>query len=465
MKTIFDSKRVHMIGIKGAGMSALAEILAGRGIRVGGSDTEERFFTDETLRRRGIKFVEGFSPENIPDDADTIVYSTAYRPETNNELAVAISRADLRVLSYPEAVGDITRERLSILVAGTHGKTTTSGLLSETLKFLGEDPLSLVGSAISAWGGNALLGQGKYFVLEADEYQNKFQYYEPWSVLLTSLDWDHPDFFPDMEAYQHTFRDLIRRIPSHGFLVSWGDSASVADVVRVSRAQKRSYGFLPGNDIRAVDYEPIREGPYRQTFRLLQGDNDLGQFRLRLAGKHNCLNATGVVAFLLAMKFDVDAVRRGMENFFGTARRFEYVGEKNGALIYDDYAHHPEEIRATLSAFRELFPDRNIVAVFHPHTFSRTKALLPEFAQSFDAADRVVVLDIYGSAREAVGGVSSPDVVSLINRYHRDKADYISTIKEAILAMRSNLDSNDLVVTLGAGDVWRVGKGILEDSL
>lgn len=452
-----------MIGIKGAGMSALAEILAGRGIRVGGSDTEERFFTDETLRRRGIKFVEGFSPENIPEDADTIVYSTAYRSETNDELANALSRTGVRVISYPEAVGDITRERLSILVAGTHGKTTTSGLLSETLKFLGEDPLSLVGSSISAWGGNALLGAGKYFVLEADEYQNKFRHYEPWSVLLTSLDWDHPDFFPDMEAYRQTFRDLIRRIPPHGFFVFWGDSASVVEVARDSRAQKRSYGFLPGNDIQAVDYEPIREGPFRQTFRLLQGDADLGSFRLRLAGKHNCLNATGVVTLLCAMKFDIDTIRRGMENFFGTARRFEYIGEKNGTLLYDDYAHHPEEIRATLSAFRELFPNRNIIAVFHPHTFSRTKALLPEFAQSFDVADRVVVLDIYGSAREVAGGVSSMDIVSLINRYHRDKAEHIPTIEEAIFSVKSHLDSNDLIVTLGAGDVWKVGKGIVEN--
>lgn len=466
MKSLSDARHIHMIGIKGAGMAALAEILAGRGLRVGGSDTSEYFFTEETLRRRGIRYTEGFSSENIPKESDTIIYSTAYTPETNAELASAFELSEktgVRLIRYPEAVGDLTRERLSILVSGTHGKTTTSALLSETLKFLGEDPLALVGSAIATWGGNALLGSGKYFVLEADEYQNKFQYYEPWSVLLTSLDWDHPDFFPNVEVYQQTFRELVKRIPAHGFLVSWGDSAAVAAVAMDSRAQKRSYGFLSHNDVCIADYEPIREGLFRQTFRLFEGECDLGMFRLRLAGKHNALNAAGVVTLLLALKFDIEKIRQGMEHFFGTARRFEYIGERDGALVYDDYAHHPEEIKATLAAFRELFPERNIIAVFHPHTFSRTKALLGEFAQSFDAADRVIVLDIYGSAREVAGGVSSAELVSLINRYQHDKAMHIPTSEDAIEYLKEKLGGSDLLVTLGAGDVWKVGRGILEE--
>ena len=464
MKSFADVIRVHMIGIKGAGMAALAEILSGRSLLVGGSDTHEHFFTDEVLRRRGIRFTEGFSPKNIPDDADCIIYSTAYTPENNEEIAAAYARAatsDICVVSYPEAVGELTRERLSILVSGTHGKTTTSALLAETLKALHADPLALVGSSISSWGGNALLGSGKYFVLEADEYQNKLRHYEPWSVILTSLDWDHPDFFPDMQSYAETFRALLRRIPPHGFLIFCGDSASVADVVSVSRAQKRSYGFLPENDIRIVDYEPLLEGSFHQQFHLFEGEHDLGLFRLRLAGKHNAQNAAAVAALLLALKFDVDDIRRGMEHFFGTARRFERVGEYRGAPVYDDYAHHPEEIRATLAAFRELFPTRNIIAVFHPHTFSRTKALLEDFAQSFDAADRVIVLDIYGSARETAGGVSSADLVALMNRYRREQALHIPTPEAVIETLKESLGPDDLVVTLGAGDVWRVGTGVL----
>lgn len=463
MVSFSEMKRVHMIGVKGAGMAALAEILTGRGIRVTGSDTAEVFFTDEILLKRGIRPKEGFDPENIPRDVDAIIYSTAYRPETNAELASALLLADTLILSYPEAVGHLTRERLAVLVAGTHGKTTTSALLAETLAFLQSDPLALVGSKISAWGGNALLGKGNYFILEADEYQDKFQYYDPWSVLLTSVDWDHPDFFPDSAAYGDTFSRLIARIPAHGFLVFWADSASVATLAAPSRAQKRSYGFLPGSDIRIVDYRPIPDGPFRQSFCLLEGEQSLGTFRLRLAGRHNALNAAGVVAFLRALKFDADRIRTGMERFFGTARRFEYVGTRGGALVYDDYAHHPEEIRATLVAFRELFPERNIIAVFHPHTFSRTKALLGDFAQSFDAADRVIILDIYGSAREAAGGVSSEELVSLVNRYHRDKAVHIPTIDQVTEHLVDTHTPNNLIVTLGAGDVWKVGKSIVEN--
>ena len=467
MKYFSNMRRVHMIGVKGAGMAALAEIFAGFGIPVSGSDTHERFFTEEGLRQHGIRYIEGFSPSNIPDDADTVIYSTAYTPEGNGELSSAFDRAKtgrIRVLSYPEAVGELTKERLSVLVSGTHGKTTTSALLAETLKFLNEDPLALVGSSIAAWGGNALSGKGKYFVLEADEYQNKLRYYEPWSVILTSVDWDHPDFFPNAESYQEAFRELVRRIPTHGFLISCGDSAAVAKVAMRAHAQKRTYGFLSGNDIRITEYEPIREGPFRQQFRLFEGERDLGVFRLRLAGKHNAQNAAAVATLLLALKYDMDTVQRGMEHFFGTARRFEYVGEYRGALLYDDYAHHPEEIRTTLSAFRELFPEKNIIAVFHPHTFSRTKAFLEDFAQSFDAANRVLVLDIYGSARETEGGVSSGELVSLINRYHHDQAEHIPTIEQAIPELKRSLEGNDLVVTLGAGDVWRIGAGILSEQ-
>ncbi len=462
---LFEAKKIHMIGIKGAGMAALAEILTDRHIRVSGSDTSEHFFTDNVLLRRGIRPIEGFSPDNIPSDVDVIIYSTAYKADTNRELAAAQERGKTaRILSYPEAVGEITREHLSILVCGTHGKTTTSALLAETLKFLDADPLALIGSKISAWGGNALFGEGNHFVLEADEYQNKLQKYEPWSALLTSVDWDHPDFFPNEASYEESFREMIRRIPSHGFLVSCGDSASVVSIARESHAGNYSYGFLADNDFRVMDYTPLCDGPFRQSFRIVNQGVDFGTFRLRLAGRHNAANATGVAALLFLMKFDMDRVRAGMESFFGTARRFESVGEYNGALLYDDYAHHPEEIKSTLVAFRELFPERNIIVVFHPHTFSRTRTFLQEFAQSFDMADQVIVLDIYGSAREEQGGVSSVDLTTLINRYYREKALYIPTIEDVVDFLRKMpLTKNDLVVTMGAGDVWRIGRELLSD--
>lgn len=463
MEPLITEKRIHLIGVKGAGMASLAEIYVSQGTRVTGSDTSEKFFTDEILSRLGVVFVESFSPENIPKDVERIVYSTAYRPETNEELRVALERKDIPVMSYPEAVGELTRKRLAILVSGTHGKTTTTALLAETLRAIGLDPLALVGSCPIGWDGGALVGSGQYFVLEADEYQNKFQYYEPWGGILTSVDWDHPDFFPDENAYRETFRTMIRRIPPQGILAYCGDSADVASIASVCRGRTLSYGFLESNDVRVTSYQPMEHGEYRQEFQLSVHGEDIGHFQLRLAGWHNALNAAAVVALSILLGVQVDdAFKKALGNFRGTARRFEYVGTSHGALLYDDYAHHPEEIRATLHAFRELFPKRNIIAVFHPHTFSRTKALLEPFAQSFDDADVVVVLDIYGSAREKQGGVSAQDLVALINRYGGgNKARHIPSLAEVALDLSEKIGENDLVVTLGAGNVWEVGKKLM----
>lgn len=464
-----NMSHVHLIGIKGAGMTALAEVMAKSDIRVTGSDTEEVFFTDAVLKRVGISVIEGFSPDNIAADTDLIVYSTAYVPEKNTELKAAFE-SGIRTISYPEALGELMREKMGLAVCGTHGKTTTSALLAEVLRTVGEDPLAIVGSKIVQWEGNALVGTGKYFVLEADEYQNKFQYYSPFGVVLTSVDWDHPDFFPDVASYRQVFVDLMERIPHHGVLVSCGDSASVVEVARSAHCRKASYGFLEGNDFRIVNHVVLQPSGrddgtsgIRQTFEVLHGDESLGVFELRLAGKHNALNAAAVIALCATLKLDIEKIREGLRGFFGTARRFEYVGEYAGALVYDDYAHHPEEIKATLRAFRELYPNRRVLAVFHPHTYTRTKALLSEFAQSFDDADEVFVLDIYGSAREEQGGVSSRELVDLINTYARGKAFHVKDVEEALHGLRDKVVADDVVVTLGAGNVWEVAHALAKE--
>lgn len=466
--TLLSGKRVHMIGVKGAGMAALAEIFVRNGATVTGSDTGEPFFTDKVLERIGIVSESGFRPENIPADADFVVHSTAYMRETNPELEAAFSR-NIPVLSYPEAVGEFTKEKMSLLVTGTHGKTTTSALLAETLRVAGLDPTAIIGSRVRSWEGNALSGSGEFFVLEADEYQNKLRFYEPFAVILTSIDWDHPDFFPDFESYKNAFKEFVRRIPRHGVLVYCNDSAAVAEIAAEATCEKRSYGFHEQSDFLVKDYTPKPpEGPapdgIRQEFEVLSGWSSLGRFPLRLAGRHNAQNAAAVVALASFLKIDMERVREGLASFSGTERRFEYVGTKNGAVVYDDYAHHPEELMATIEAFRDLYPDRRLTAVFHPHTFSRTEALLSEFSQSFDGVDRVVVLDVYGSAREKGGSVSSSDLVREINRYAPGKAEYVGTIDEAVAELLKTVGEDDLVVTFGAGNVWEVAKQLVETS-
>ncbi len=463
-------KNVHMIGIKGAGMTALANLLSQQGVNITGSDIGEVFFTDDILKELNIKYVECFSPSNIPVSAEAIIYSTAYSPEKNDELAAAFEK-DIPVLSYPEALGMLTREKLTLAVCGTHGKTTTSALLAETLKLCGADPSAIVGSRIASWGGNALSGNGQHLVLEADEYQNKLAAYTPFAVILTSVDWDHPDFFPDQESYSRVFCEFVARIPQHGVLVYCGDSADVAAIAQAAVCRKISYGSLPGAEFLIYDYAPEKMGfvgeadAIRQSFAVRRSGKELGVFRLKLAGMHNAQNAAAVLALCDFLKQDIERVREAFKEFSGTERRFEYIGERYGALVYDDYAHHPEEIRATLQAFRELYPERRLRVIFHPHTFTRTKALLTDFAQSFDAADEVMILPIYGSAREEQGGVSSEELVTLINRFFPGKAEYAPSATELASRLEETIGHQDVIITLGAGNVWEIAHRLAKKSI
>ncbi len=300
-----DFNKIHLIGIKGAGMTALAEFLVHHEKAVSGSDTEEVFYTDAILARYKIMPHVGFRESNIALGTELVVYSTAYNKEQNTELAHALTLG-IPVLSYPEAVGLITEMHQTLAVCGTHGKTTTSALLAHTLKLLGADPSAIIGSRIAAWGGSALLGAGKYFVLEADEYQNKLAHYLPFGVILTSVDYDHPDFFPTVESYTETFETFVKRIPRHGFLVACSDSSDVNTVASQAICRTLGYGFVAGADYQITDWQADVEGEYRQRFELIKGDENLGSIELRLAGRHNALNATAVIALLLELGFEIE---------------------------------------------------------------------------------------------------------------------------------------------------------------
>ncbi|NTW15091.1 MAG: UDP-N-acetylmuramate--L-alanine ligase [Candidatus Moranbacteria bacterium] len=454
--------KIHIVGIEGAGTSALATLYARRGHAVTGSDDGDRFYAS-VLEHENIPVSVGFDAENVPVDAELVVYSTAFAENLETARARDLG---IRTLSYPEAIGELTREYMSLLVCGTHGKTTTSAMLAETLRSAGKDPSAIIGSRVREWDGNSLNGSGNLFVLEADEYQDKLSLYHPFAVILTSVDWDHPDFFPDETSYRKTFERFVSRIPAHGVLVSSADSASVVAVAESAHCRRITYGFDGNADYRIVDRHAVtaaESGPegIRQRFSIETDAGPLGVYELRLPGKHNAQNAAAVIALASYLGVDPEAVRSALASFIGTARRSQYVGEFNGIPIYDDYAHHPEELRATISAFRDAYPEHRLVAVFHPHTFTRTAALLSEFAQAFDNASRVLVLDIYGSAREKQGGVSSADLVAGINRYAPGKAEHIPTIPEAVSRLRDTLEDGDLLVTFGAGDVWHVAEGVV----
>jgi UDP-N-acetylmuramate--alanine ligase len=458
---IKDIRKAYCIGIKGAGMTAVAQILQSRNIEITGSDTSEVFYTDEILGRLGISIHEEFLAHHVPDDTDIIIYSTAYNEGNNVEMAEA-KKMEIPMYSYPEILGMLFAEKLGIAVAGTHGKTTTSAMLAEAFESAELAPSAIVGSQVISWQGSALTGKGEYFVAEADEYQNKLKFYQPWSVILTSVDWDHPDFFPDFAQYKKVFKEFVEKIPKTGFLVVWGDSADTLEVAESAFCNVITYGFGEDNDYKVINHQLSAVG---QKFEVESGGKILGEFETPLVGKHNVLNATSIVALSCEMGLDLAKIKKALSEFKGTSRRFEYVGKYQNAILIDDYAHHPDEIKATLAGAHEHFGDKKIWTVFHPHTFSRTKALLQDFAQSFDDTERVVIIDTYGSAREQAGEATSEELVKLVNKYYRGKAEYIPTIDEAVEYFKEKAGEYDVLITMGAGDVWRVAKKLTTASI
>jgi UDP-N-acetylmuramate--alanine ligase len=485
------AKKIYFIGIKGVGMTAIAQVLKLRGADVVGSDTHEKFFTDEVLTKSGIKFYEGFDAAHLAaEKPDLVIYSTAYTDE-NVELATA-RKSGVAILSYPEALGQILKEGFGIAVCGTHGKTTTTAMLGFVLQELGADPTVIVGSAVPQLGGNARAGRGEHVVIEADEYQNKFLYFYPQAIVLTSAEYDHPDFFKTEEDYFDAFRKFVAKIPADGFLVACADDKNVKEISASPPGKIISYGLSAGDwqaKINPSPSLPLEKGEGGVSFEVLEKGESRGIFKIKLLGNHNVANALAVIAVAKELGFDLGKIREALEKFSGAVRRFEIKGEAAGVLVIDDYGHHPTEIRVTLEAARQKYPDKKIWCVFHPHTFTRTKALLSDFSKSFGAADKTIVIDIYGSAREVTGGVSSQDLVELINgvtpcvAFARSEATpprrgvsltrsaikkegkdalYIPTIKEAADFLVREVKNGDVVITMGAGDVWRVGELLLE---
>ncbi|HLM83915.1 MAG TPA: UDP-N-acetylmuramate--L-alanine ligase [Candidatus Bathyarchaeia archaeon] len=445
-------KKIYFIGIKGSGVIALVEILQKKGYKVTGSDTTEKFFTEDILKKKlFVKYHEGFDAKHITPDIDLVIYSTAYS-ESNNEEWRAAKYKMIPMMSYPEMLASLFNGKYGIAICGTHGKTTTTAMLAEIFRVAGLDPTAAVGSLVRQWRSSTLVGRSEFMILEADEYQNKIGLYDPQAVVLTSADWDHPDFFPTYEEYKNTFRKFVQKVPRHGFLVVCGDRSETLEIAKLAKCKVISYGFGSGVDMK-IGNHGLREG--KQFFSVTVRDKRLGDFEIMLPGRHNVLNAAAAIAMAHQFNAKMEKVREALANFEGTSRRFEYIGQRNGAILIDDYGHHPEEIKATLQAAREFFPKRRIWCVFHPHTFTRTKALLSEFAQSFENADKVIVLDIYGSVREQQGGVHSKDLVELVKKYHRN-VEYIPTIDEAVEFLQGIISKEDLIIAMGAGNVWEV---------
>lgn len=457
-----------MIGIKGVGMTMLAEFLAHEGFEVSGSDTTEVFMTDAILEKAGIKVFQGFNDEQVNLQADLVIYSSAYT-ETNNEELNLVLHKNMKVVQYAEALAAVFNSRFGVAVCGSHGKTTTSAWLGFVLRECGLEPNVMVGSGVPQFNGAGLVGKSNTLVIEADEYQNKLKYFNPKMILLNNIDYDHPDFFPDLAAYEQAFVEFIFKLPKSGTLIANYDDKTITRIAPAyCKGRIISYGKNKDSDYIISN---IAWDGQKQFFKLQlkdeDGMSDVGEFSILLNGEHNVHNAAAVIIAAIELNGDLHLIRKSLGEFTGTSRRMQKMGEYKGAIIIDDYAHHPTEIKATLAAAKEKWPKKNIRVVFHPHTFSRTAALLDDFAQSFKQADEVIILDIYSSAREQASGVDSATLVEKIKSFQADKKElrYIPGFKEVESYLKESVGDNDVIILMGAGDVFRIGEALLKQNV
>ncbi|MCB8815723.1 UDP-N-acetylmuramate--L-alanine ligase [Desulfosporosinus shakirovi] len=445
---------IHFVGIKGTGMSALAQISTQiDGATITGSDVEESFYTDSVLKRANIP-VLGFSPTNV-ENADLVVTSAAYTNQ-HPEIARALD-LNIPVLSYPQYLGHLLAKKRGICVTGTHGKTTTTAMMGLVMLKAGFDPTIVVGSDVPSIGGNAHTGKGEFFLAESCEYRRHFLNYSPEHLIITNIEFDHPDYFKDLEDVISAFAELAVKVPEHGHIYVWDEDPNRKSLK--SDAPVTTFGLSESADIRATE---ILFKDEKSSMKIIIKGQYMGNLDLHVAGRHNIVNALATIALCYEIGIPIKEILSSLRQFNGTKRRFEHVGSNtNGALIVDDYAHHPTEIRTTLEGARLSFPDRRIRAIFQPHTFSRTEKLLLEFSQAFQGADEVVIADIFASARELDHyTVSAPNLAEMILKQGIE-ARYIGTLDDIKLYLNETLAPEDLVLTLGAGDIYKVGLEIV----
>jgi len=454
-------KNIYMIGIKGVGMTMLAQFLADKGYDISGSDINEVFMTDKILNKSGIKVFNGFSEDNIPNNVDLIIYSTAYKKDTNIEVKKAIE-GKTKVLTYAEVLGELFNSMYGIAVCGTHGKTTTTAWLGYVLMKSGVNPNVLVGANVEQFEGASISGKSNYLIIEADEYQNKLKYYNPKIALLNNIEHDHHDFYPTFESYLNAFIEFIKKIPKKGKLIANFDDKNIEKIANVNCMGEVISYAIDNNEADLIAYDiKIENG--KQYFKVKLNGDEMGIFSISLSGKHNILNALAVIATCIELELELIDIRIYLDEFTGTERRAKVLGVFKGATIIDDYAHHPTEIKTTILGIKEMYGNKNIIVVFHPHTFTRTKALLDELANSFDDIENLVILDIYGSAREEQGGVHSKDLIDKIKEKNPNKKiSYTPTLKDAEKYLRQSVGRDDVVVLMGAGDVFRIGESLLK---
>lgn len=457
-----NSERVHFIGVGGVGMSGIAHVAADQGMKVSGSDIKESRYTKQ-LREAGVEVFIGQVPENIPEGDVTVVVSTAIL-ENNPELQEA-KRRGLSIIHRAQMLARLGEGLDTLAVAGTHGKTTSSSMLASVLDGMGLSPTFLIGGIVRAYGTNAHSGSGRHYVVEADESDKSFTYLSPAAVLVTNIEADHLDHYRDLDEIYDQFAQFIASVPEDGAVVVCGDDEPLVSTARKAHGAVVTYGFSPECDARIVEYSPHGVG---SEFALVLPDGQTVKSRVKQnPGRHNVLNAAGVLTLICALGLDVQVAASALSEFAGVKRRFDLVGEVAGVTVVDDYAHHPTEIAATIAAAKTL-DYSHVHVLFQPHRYSRaplfTEVLKDEFGAAFDAADTVTFMDVYPAGEAPVPGISGKTFLNVVlDHAGHPEAHYVPRRIDVAAHMAHIAQPGDLVITMGAGDVTAMGPQVIDE--
>ncbi len=467
----YANRRIFLVGIKGTGMAALAELLADRGAVVTGSDTHEKFYTDDILDRLGIRYFEEFDASHIDEECQLVVHSAAYSPDTSPELLKA-KALSIPLRSYPQMLGELSLGNDSTGIAGVHGKSTTTAMAGTILRLLDLPASVIAGTGVPGFGNRSTFTKGtEFFVAETCEYRRHFLSFHPDRIVVTNIELDHTDYFSDAADVEEAFLSYTLRLPPDGELIYCADDPGAV------RLAKKAASVKPGLSL--IPYGRNATGPFRVTSLQAEAGRIVfslegiqRELEIRIPGVHNALNATAAVAVayaLLEKKYGgveqaaLDSIAGALKNFSGSRRRSEVVGRRDGILFLDDYGHHPTAIAKTIEGYRRFYPDRRIIVDFMPHLYSRTKDLFSGFVTAFDEADVVILHEIYASAREERGEISGYDLFKEISK-SRPRTYFFETLADAENFCRDLLSDGDVFITMGAGDNWKLGRALLGHS-
>jgi UDP-N-acetylmuramate--alanine ligase len=445
-------QRIHFVGIGGAGMSGIAEVLVNLGYRVSGSDLKASDNT-ERLEALGIRIYIGHDPLQV-EGSDVVVRSSAVLP--NNVELLAAKEKLIPIIPRAEMLAELMRMKYGIAVAGTHGKTTTTSMISGVLAKAGLDPTIVIGGRLNSLGSNARLGRGDFLVAEADESDGSFLKLSPTIAVVTTIDEEHMDFYRDLDHIKETFIQFVNKVPFYGAAVLCLDQVHIQEILPAVEKRFVTYGLHSQADVSA---RGMRLSGLNSSFEVFLQNRFAGKISLQVPGLHNVLNALAGVAVGVELEIDFPLICEGLQEFSGVARRFQVAGifAQKDVMLVDDYGHHPAEISATLKAAKDAF-DRRLVVIFQPHRYTRTKHLLPEFYRAFHQADVLIVTEIYPAGEEAIPGIHGSLIVQGVKERGHKEAYFVRRKEEICDLAMGLIEQGDLVLTLGAGDIWRVGE-------